>query len=99
MHARMARYAVAPDRVDDAVEGFRTAGRELSALDGFVNGYLLVDAQSGTMSTLTVWRDYRALDESATRAGAMRLRAINAADGSCESVQEFEVALTFGDSP
>ena len=96
MHARMARYAVAPERFDQAVDGFRTAGRDLSELDGFVIGYLLVDPDSGTMSTLTLWRDHRALDESATRAGAMRLRAIRDVDGSCEAVSQFEVALTFG---
>lgn len=99
MHARMARYAVPPERVDEAVEGFRTAGEGLRTLDGFVDGYLLVDPDSGLLSTLTLWRDHRALDESATRAAAMRLRAIRDVEGACVSVNEYEVPLTFGDSP
>ena len=99
MHARMARYAVDPERMDDAVEGFRNASEGLSGLDGFVNGYLLVDPDSGMLSSLTFWQSRRALEESATRAGAMRLRAIQQVDGSCVSVAELEVPLTFGDSP
>ena len=95
MFARMARYQVDPDRVDDAVDGFREASKGLQELSGFVNGYLLVDSDTGELSTLTLWRDYRALDESATRAGAMRLRAIRSVDGSCESVADFRVALEF----
>lgn len=98
MHARLARYAVSPERVGDAVEGFRNVGADLESLEGFVNGYLLVDADSGTLSSLTLWRDHRALDQSSTRASAMRLRAVREADGECVAVTEFEVALTFGDA-
>jgi heme-degrading monooxygenase HmoA len=96
MYARLARYAVPSDRIDEAVEGFRTAGAELEQLDGFVDGYLLVDPDDGTAMTLTLWRDRRALESSATRAGAMRLRAIRDVDGSCVSVVEYEVPLEWG---
>ena len=95
MFARLARYQVEPERVEDAVEGFREAGKSLRELGGFVNGYLLVDSDTGELSTLTLWRDHRSLDESATRAGAMRLRAIREVDGSCESVASYRVAVEF----
>jgi heme-degrading monooxygenase HmoA len=96
MYARLARYAVPSDRIDEAVEGFRTAGAELERLEGFVDGYLLVDPDDGTAMTITLWRDRRALESSATRAGAMRLRAIRDVDGSCVSVVEYEVPLEWG---
>lgn len=95
MHARMACYSVPVDRLDEAVEGFRTAGEGLATLEGFAGGFLLT-GDSGTLYTVTLWRDSRALEESATRAGAMRLRAIRDVDGTCESVRDFEVPLTFG---
>jgi hypothetical protein len=98
MFARLARYAIPPDRVDEAVRSFREAGTELSHLAGFTNGYLLVDPDDGTAITLTLWESRRALDDSATRAGGMRLRAVQAVDGSCESVAEYEVPLEFGDA-
>ena len=96
MHARMACYSVPADRMDEAVQGFRTAGEGLMTLEGFVDGFLLAEPDSGLLYSVTLWRDSRALDESATRAGAMRLRAIRDVDGTCESVREFEVPLTFG---
>jgi heme-degrading monooxygenase HmoA len=95
MFARLARYAVPPDRVDEAVRSFRAASADLAHLEGFVNGYLLVDPDDGTAITLTLWESRRALDDSATRAGAMRLRAVQAVDGSCESVAEYQVPLEF----
>ena len=99
MHARVARYTVPPDRIDEAAEAFHSAAEGLSSLDGFVNGYLMTEPGSGAIFTVTFWRDHRALDESATRAGAMRLRAVRELDGSCDSVADYEVPLTFGSSP
>ena len=96
MRARMACYSVSADLMDKAVEGFRTAAEGLSTLDGFVDGFLLAEPDTGLLYTVTLWRDSRALEESATRAGAMRLRAIREVDGTCESVRDYEVPLTFG---
>ena len=96
MFARLARYSVPPERVDEAVDSFGIAAQDLEGLDGFVHGYLLVDPDEGTATTLTLWTDRRALEESSTRAAAMRLRAVQAVDGTCESVQEYEVPLEFG---
>ena len=96
MHARVARYTVPADRIDDAAGAFNAASEGLSKLDGFVTGYLLTEPDSGALFTVTLWHDHRALDESATRAGAMRLRAVRELDGSCDSVTDYEVPLTFG---
>jgi hypothetical protein len=96
MFARLARYTVPSDRVDEAVEGFRVAGTGLQGLGGFLNGYLLVDPDTGAAMTLTLWENRRALEDSATRAGALRLRAIRDVDGTCESVAEYEVPLEWG---
>jgi hypothetical protein len=97
--ARLARYAVDPERVGDAVESFRDAGRSLAGLTGFVNGFLLIDRDSGSLSTLTLWETGRALEESGPRAAALRVHAIERVDGSCESVAEYEVAAEFGAQP
>lgn len=98
MFARLARYSIPSDRADEAVDGFRIAGAGLEGLGGFVSGYLLIDAETGTAMTLTLWEDRRALDASATRAGALRLRAIRDVEGTCESVAEYEVPLHWGDT-
>lgn len=96
MFARVARYQVPPEQVDQAIEGFREAGLGLQELEGMVGGYLLVDAESGTLQTFTLWDNQRSLEQSQTRAASLRHRAVSDVDGSVESVAEYEVALEFG---
>ena len=78
MHARLARYAIEPDRVDDAVESFREAGRELSQLDGFAAATSSSTMTSGTLMTLTLWKDRAALDASDVRAASAAPAAVRA---------------------
>jgi heme-degrading monooxygenase HmoA len=91
VHARLARYAIEPDRIDDALEGFREAGRELAALEGYQGGHLLVDHDDGTLITLTLWQDRAALDRSEVRAASLRQRALRSVDGEVQSVTCYEV--------
>ena len=95
MHARLARYAIEPDRIDDAVEGFREAGRELAGLEGFRGGQLLVDAEAGTLMTLTLWENRAAVDRSEVRAATLRQRALRDVDGEVQSVTCYEVPFEF----
>jgi len=43
MLARVARYEVPSDRIEDAVDAFSEAAKEILDLDGLVGGYVLVD--------------------------------------------------------
>src|SRR5947207_2792221 len=43
MQARVARYEVASERIEDAVEAFGQAAQEIQEQDGFAGGYVLVD--------------------------------------------------------
>jgi len=90
--ARVARYEVPQDRLDDAVAAFGEAGRQIESLDGFAGGYILVDAEDGRTMTLTLWENAAALEESERTAGKMRREASEAAGGSVLSVEKFEVA-------
>ena len=96
MHARVARYDIPLDRMEDAVEAFREAGTQLQQLEGMIGGYLLVEHESGTALTFTLWEERRALAASETRAALLRQRAVRAAGGSVAAVGEYEVALEFG---
>jgi heme-degrading monooxygenase HmoA len=96
VHARLARYAIEPDRLDDAVESFRQAGRELSELDGFEGGHVLVDHEDGTLMTLTLWESRAAIDASDVRAAMLRQRALRAVDGEVQSVTCYEVPVELG---
>jgi heme-degrading monooxygenase HmoA len=96
MLARVARYEVDPERCDDAVDAFLAAGREIADFPGLERGYLLVDAESGAVMTLTLWADQASMDASATRAASLRRKAIGAVEGDVQSVQDYDVVRDFG---
>jgi heme-degrading monooxygenase HmoA len=96
VHARLARYAIEPDRLDDAVESFHQAGLELSELDGFAGGHVLVDHEEGTLMTLTLWDSRAAIDASDVRAATLRQRALRSVDGEVQSVTCYEVPVELG---
>ena len=96
MHARVARYAIEPDRLDDALEGFREAGRELADLEGFRGGHVLIDHEDGTLITLTLWENRAAVDASDVRAASLRQRALKTVDGEVQSVTCYEVPFPLG---
>jgi heme-degrading monooxygenase HmoA len=96
LFARLAKYEVSPDQVDDAIEAFREAARGLAELDGNEGGYLLVDREDGAMMTFTFWTSQAAVAASEVRAAALRRQALNSVDGGVVGVDAYEVALEFG---
>jgi heme-degrading monooxygenase HmoA len=96
MFARVARYEISPDRLAEAVKSFEQAGAGLSDFEGFQRGYVLLDEDDGALITLTLWSTRSALESSETRAGLLRRRAVQAADGSVQSVHCYEVAVELG---
>jgi heme-degrading monooxygenase HmoA len=96
VHARLARYAIETERIDDAVESFREAGRELSQLEGYKGGHLLVDNEEGSLLTLTLWEDRAAMDRTEVRAAGLRQRALRTVDGEVQAVTCYEVPFELG---
>jgi heme-degrading monooxygenase HmoA len=92
MLARVARYEVSSDRIDDAVAAFGEAAKEIEGLDGFAGGYVLVDHEDGRTMTLTLWDNLAALENSERSAGKLRREAASSVDGNVLSVEKFEVA-------
>jgi heme-degrading monooxygenase HmoA len=95
MQARVARYEVAPERCDEAVEALLEAARDIAAMDGFESGYVFVDSETGETMTLTFWENQAAAEASATRAATARRRAVSTVDGEVASVQSFDVVREF----
>ena len=93
MFARISRYEVDEERMDDAVEAFGDALTEIRDLDGFHTAYVFTDPETGTAVTVTIWDDQRTCESSATRAAVARQRAINAVDGSIKGVDVYSVPL------
>ena len=92
MVARVARYEVPQDRIDDAVAAFGEAGTQIENLDGFAGGYVLIDREDGRTMTVTLWNNLAAMENSERSAGTLRRQAAQAASGTVLSVEKFEVA-------
>jgi heme-degrading monooxygenase HmoA len=92
MLARVARYEVDSDRIDDAVNAFGDAAKEIENLDGFAGGFVLVDHEDGRTMTVTLWDNFAALENSERTAGKARREAATSVGGSVLSVEKFEVA-------
>ena len=93
MFARVSRYEIPGDRVDDAVTRFREALEQITELGGFQEGYLLVNRESDCATTITFWNSVAAMETSRVTASRLRTEAAQAADGVVTSSQEFEVAI------
>ena len=92
MLARVARYEVDSNRIDDAVNAFGEAAQEIESLDGFAGGYVLVDHEDGRTMTVTLWDNFAALENSERAAGKLRREAASSVGGTVLSVEKFEVA-------
>jgi heme-degrading monooxygenase HmoA len=97
MLARVARYELPPERCEEAVQAFLDSAREIAQMDGFGQGYLFVDSETGVAVSMTLWEDNAAFDASSTKAALARRRAVDAVDGEVQWVQTFDVVRRFGD--
>jgi len=96
MWARVARYEVEPERLDDAVDGFENAASSLAELRGTRGGFLLVDREDGAALTVTLWENYDLMCASEVAAAGLRRQAMEQAQGTVAAVHLYEVAAEFG---
>lgn len=92
MLARVARYEVDAERIDEAVQAFGEAAAQIEHLDGFAGGLVLVDPDDGRTMTVTLWDNAAVLETSEHAARSARREAADAVGGSVLSVEKFEVA-------
>ena len=97
MFARVARYRIPEETLDDAVEGFREAVEELRDIAGNAGGYLLVDRDNSTALTLTFWESRAALEASEVKASRLRSQAVGPHGGEIQAVDRCEVTLDFSE--
>ena len=97
MFARVARYRVPDDAIDEAIRGFETAVEELRQLDGNVGGYILVDRDNCTAISVTLWENRVAMESSEVKASRLRSQAVAGAGGEIQAVDRCEVVLDFSD--
>jgi heme-degrading monooxygenase HmoA len=97
MFARVARYKIPEDSLDDAVEGFKEAVEQLRGIQGNTGGYLLVDRDNSTALTVTFWENRASLESSEVQASRLRSQAVGHLGGEIQAVDRCEVALDFSE--
>jgi heme-degrading monooxygenase HmoA len=98
MFARVARYEVEPDRMDEAIEAFREAAAQLETIAGLMGGYVLSDSDDGVIMTMTFWENRSAMDNSEVKAAGLRQQAAKSVDGTVVSVHCLDVPIEIGSS-
>ena len=93
MFARIARYGVPPERMDEAETAFREAAETIGQLSGLKSVMVMVDRENGTVVTTTTWETRAALEASEVRASRARQEAVRAVEGDCNSVDRLEVII------
>jgi heme-degrading monooxygenase HmoA len=96
MFARVARYEVKPERMDEAVEAFREALTEISGLEGLKGGSVLTDSEDGVIMSMTFWESRKAMEDSEVQAAGLRRQAAKQVDGSVVSVHCLDVIAEVG---
>jgi hypothetical protein len=97
MFARVARYKIPEENLDDAVGAFSQAGEQLSEIEGNAGGYLLVDRDNCTALTVTFWENRTAMESSEVRASRLRSDAVAPYGGEIQAVDRCEVAVDFSE--
>jgi heme-degrading monooxygenase HmoA len=97
MFARVARYRIPQERFGEVVSAFREPVERLRGIQGNKGGYLLIDRDNCTATTLTLWDNQAALEASEVAAGRLRSEAVDALDGEVQTVDRCEVAIDFSE--
>jgi len=90
--ARVSSYDIPPERADDATQSFQKAIGQIRAMKGLVAAYLLVNAETGRVLTMTLWDTAAAMDASHVTASRLRTDAVRTVGGDVLSIEEYEVA-------
>ena len=97
MFARVARYKIPQERFGEVVTAFREPVERLRTIEGNRGGYLLIDRDNCTATTVTLWENQAALESSEVAARQLRTEAVDALDGEIQTVDRCEVGIDFSE--
>jgi heme-degrading monooxygenase HmoA len=92
MFARVSSYHADQDTAQ-LLEGFQDTIGPLQLLEGFSQAYFLVDPQTDTAVSITIWEDEDAMSASAPGGEERRRHRAEAGSATVESVDTYHVSL------
>jgi heme-degrading monooxygenase HmoA len=93
MFARVSTYRGDADRL---LQGFADVTEPLEAIDGFSHAYFMVNRETGTGMSITIWDSEEALNASVAKADELRKQGADAGGAEIESVEHYEIGMTVG---
>ena len=96
MFARVSTYELEEGRASEAMAAFEPAIEGIRQLDGFVEGFFLVERDGLNAMSVTLWETFDAMERSRIAASRVRSEAAAEAGASVTSSHEYEVGLHTG---
>jgi heme-degrading monooxygenase HmoA len=94
MFARVISTEVVPDELDGAIALARDQVPAAAGQPGFRGFYLLTDAETGKVMTISLWETREQLDAVEARSAEIRRAEAPAVGAPSLSVETYEVTLT-----
>jgi len=91
MYARVSRYEIPVDRLDEDTRGLDETEEKVSAMPGSLGLYYMVDRESGQTMAVTLWEDEQAMRASEAAANQLRQQTTSAVSAKITSVERYEV--------
>ena len=96
MFARVSTYQLEQGRASEAMTSFEPAIDGLREIDGFVEGFFLVERDGLTAVTVTLWDSLDSMERSRIATTRARTEAAQEAGATVTSSYEYEVGLHTG---
>ncbi|HEX2303427.1 MAG TPA: hypothetical protein VHH57_07365 [Gaiella sp.] len=93
MFARVTTYELEEGRASESIDAFQPAIGRIQELDGFVDGFFLVERDGRHAMTMTLWESLDTMERSRVSATSARTEASREAGAEVLSTYEFEVGL------
>ncbi len=95
MFARVSTLRGSADLIDEGIRYVReNVLPRAELIDGYKGAYLLVDRNSGTSVSVTLWESEEAMRASEEAANSLRGKAAEGIGAEIATVERYEVAIT-----
>jgi heme-degrading monooxygenase HmoA len=96
MFARVTTYELAEGRASESIAVFEPAVERIRELDGFVDGWFLVERDGLHAVTMTLWESLDTMERSRVTAARTRTEAAHQVGAEVTSTYELEVGIHVG---
>jgi heme-degrading monooxygenase HmoA len=91
MYARVSRYEVPIEKLDEDIRGAEETEKKVRAMPGSQGLYYLVDRDTGKTMSITLWDSEKAMRDSDTAASQLREETTAASSARIVAIERYEV--------